>query len=83
MVAPLPILRTLDDCIDYTKTVSQFWPQFLELPKEILRVFPDKDALILTYMGTNPLMFGLAFALFLGAIFTVAAEINQIGRAHV
>jgi len=77
MGAPLPILRSLDDCIDYQKTVAQFWPHFLELPKEVLNVLPDVNGLVLLYMGTNPLMFGLAFALFLGVIFTVAAEINK------
>lgn len=76
-MASLPIVKTLDDCIDFSKTVSPYWPHLLSLPTEIARVLPAYNQLIYTYTSTNPLMTGLAFALFLGLLFSIAGEINK------
>lgn len=73
----LPVVKSLDDCIDYGKTVSAYWPHLFNLPAEVARVLPAYNQLVYTYTDTNPLMFGLGFALFLGLLFSVAAEINR------
>lgn len=73
----LPILQTLDECSDFSKTVEPFIPQLYELPQRLLRAFSGREGLVDLYLDTNPLISGFAFSVFLGAVFLVAAEINR------
>ncbi|OTB08359.1 hypothetical protein M426DRAFT_316983 [Hypoxylon sp. CI-4A] len=73
----LPWVKTLEDCADYTQVVEPFIPQLLELPSKLVDVVSSHDSLIELYKTTNPLVSGLAFAIFLGGIFLIVSEINR------
>ena len=73
----LPVLKTLEDCSDFSKTVEPFIPQLLELPRNIVANFRHADALYWLYVGTNPLISATAISIALGAVFLVAAEVNR------
>lgn len=74
----LPLLKTLEDCSDFGKTIQPFLPQLYELPQKLLSTVQQPGgSLTHLYLETNPAISGLAISLFLGAIFFVVAEINQ------
>lgn len=73
----LPILKTLEDCSDYSKTIEPFLPQLYELPDRVFATFQQGKGLTELYLETNPAISGLAISIFLGAVFLVVAEINQ------
>jgi hypothetical protein len=81
----LPALHALNECSDFSKTVEPFIPQLYGLPGKLAEVIAKREGLLELYVGTNPLIFGFALSIFLGAVFLVVAEINrnysQVDRA--
>ncbi|KAI9904991.1 hypothetical protein N3K66_001520 [Trichothecium roseum] len=73
----LPVVKSLQDCGDYTKTVEPFIPQLYELPYRVLDSIGSLDSLKHIYIETNPLVTGLDVSIFLGFIFLVVSEINR------
>ena len=73
----LPVLKSLADCTDFTKTVSPYLPQLSHLPEQILQSISDPHALKQLYLSTNPLISAFAFSLFLFPVFLIASEINK------
>lgn len=77
MTSPLPALKALEDCADFSKTVEPFIPQLYALPGKLLDVAAGRQGLVQVYVETNPLITGFAISLVLGAVFLVAAEVNR------
>ncbi|KAI8634729.1 DUF1295-domain-containing protein [Xylariaceae sp. FL1651] len=73
----IPILKSLEDCADYSKTIEPFLPQLYELPSRILDTISNRESLLQLYTNTNPLISGFAFSVFLGGIFLIASEVNR------
>lgn len=73
----LPVIKTLQDCADFTKTVEPYIPQLYTLPNHIFTSITDAAALKHLYISTNPLITGFAFSLFLIPIFLVVSEVNR------
>ncbi|KAI2626568.1 DUF1295-domain-containing protein [Hypoxylon sp. NC1633] len=73
----LPWAKTLEDCAEYSQVVEPYLPQLYELPQKLVDVVSSRDSLVELYKNTNPLMSGLGFSIFLGAVFLVVSEINR------
>ncbi|KAG9972254.1 hypothetical protein KCU78_g23403, partial [Aureobasidium melanogenum] len=73
----LPLVKTLADTVDFSKTVLPFIDQLYALPQQILQAGADTQALKHLYLSTNPLISGLAFALAITPIFLVVSEVNK------
>ncbi|KAH8894773.1 DUF1295-domain-containing protein [Thozetella sp. PMI_491] len=73
----IPTLKTLEDCASYNLTVEPYLPQLYELPQKLVDVISNRGSLLDLYVNTNPLIFGFAVSIFLGAVFLVAAEVNR------
>lgn len=75
--AALPLVASLEDCADYSKTVAPFMPQLYELPSRIAAHITDVQGLQSVYAQTNPLITALAFALFMTPVVLTVSEINK------
>lgn len=73
----LPVIKSLADCANFSKTVVPFIPQLYELPPRIFDSISDPNALKYIYLSTNPLLSAFAFCLFTVPIFIIAAEVNR------
>ena len=73
----LPIIRSIPDYTDYTKTILPYISQLYDLPQQIFDNITNFQALKVLYVSTNPLIFAFAFSLFLFPIFLVISEINR------
>lgn len=75
----LPVIKSLVDCIDLSKTVLPFVPQLYDLPQRIFdsTISLDPSALKYIYLSTNPLISASAFCLFTVPIFIIVAEVNK------
>lgn len=73
----LPVVKSLADSVDFTKSVSPYIPQLYDLPQQILQSISDPHALKHVYLSTNPLISAFAFSLFLSPVFLIASEINK------
>lgn len=73
----LPILISLEDCGDYSKTVEPFIPQLYALPNKVLENINSADGLIQLYKDANPLVTGFAASVFLSFVFLVISEIHR------
>lgn len=73
----VPLLTTLPECADFSKTVAPYIPQLYELPQQVLAHYNDLAALKHIYVSTNPLVTAVAFSLVLSAITFVVSEINK------
>ena len=73
----LPTVKSLADCVDFERTVTAFTPQLRDVPHQILRSAQGSRSLLDLYTSTNPLISGLGFSIFLGAVFLVVSEINR------
>ncbi|KAL2752509.1 hypothetical protein ACRALDRAFT_2044308 [Sodiomyces alcalophilus JCM 7366] len=84
-LSALPPLEKLEECADFSKTVSPFLPQLYDLPHKILENITSPQGLLRVYIETNPLIFGFGVSIFLSVVFLVAAEWNrnwsQVDRA--
>ena len=75
--AALPLVKTLQDCADFSKTVQPYLPQLYDLPHAIATHITDVQALQHVYATTNPLMTAIAFALFASPVVLLVAEVNR------
>ena len=73
----LPLIRSITDCTDYSKTILPYTSQLYDLPQQIFDNITNLQALKVLYVSTNPLIFAFAFSLFLFPIFLVISEINR------
>jgi|SRR5690242_170144 len=73
----IPLLKELPECADLEKTVLPYLPQLYDLPSRIIESINDRQALLHVYASTNPLILGLAFALFMTPIVLVVSEFNR------
>ncbi|KAH7162384.1 hypothetical protein B0J13DRAFT_9144 [Dactylonectria estremocensis] len=73
----IPLLKSIEDCGDFSKTVEPFLPQLYALPNQILENIASPAALSQLYIDTNPLISAFAASLVLGFIFLVVSEINR------
>ncbi|KAK8055467.1 Protein of unknown function (DUF1295) [Apiospora rasikravindrae] len=73
----VPLLQTLEECADYSKTVEPYLLQLYELPARLAQSATNSDALLGIYKSTNPLVSGFAFSIFLGSIFLAVSEFNR------
>ncbi|KAH7371637.1 hypothetical protein BKA66DRAFT_469164 [Pyrenochaeta sp. MPI-SDFR-AT-0127] len=75
--AALPLIKSLEECADFTKTVQPFLPQLYDLPYKVAAHIADWQALQTIYATTNPLMTALAFALFATPVVLTVSELNR------
>lgn len=73
----LPVIRSIVDCTDFSKTVSPYIGQLYDLPQQLFENITNLQALKVLYVSTNPLISAFAFSLFLFPIFLVVSEINR------
>jgi steroid 5-alpha reductase family enzyme len=73
----LPLVKTLPECADFSKTVRPFLPQLYDLPYKIIERINDFEALQHLYVSTNPLVTSFAFAMLVSVIVFVVSEINR------
>lgn len=73
----LPLVKTLEECADYYKTVEPFIPQLSDLPYKIAAHITDVEELRNIYTTTNPLITALAFSLFMSFFVLTASELNK------
>ncbi|KAF2125691.1 DUF1295-domain-containing protein [Dothidotthia symphoricarpi CBS 119687] len=73
----LPLVKTLPESADFSKTVQPYLPQLYDLPYKVFDSLNNWEVLQHVYLSTNPLMTALAFAIFLTPIVFVVAEINR------
>lgn len=73
----LPLLKSVEECGEYSKAVEPFIDQLYELPHRIYDNIGSLDGLKQTYIETNPLMSGLGASIFLGGVFLIVSEINR------
>lgn len=73
----LPVIKSIADCADFSKTVSPYIGQLYDLPQQIFDNITNLQALKVLYVSTNPLISAFAFSLFLFPIFLVVSEINR------
>jgi hypothetical protein len=70
----LPVVHTLTDCADFSKTVAPFIPQLRSLLQQPVEAWADPQHL---YLSTNPLITAFSFSLFLFPLFWIVSEVNQ------
>jgi steroid 5-alpha reductase family enzyme len=76
--AALPLVRTLPECADFSKTVQPFLPQLYELPHKVAAHMTDLQALQDIYLTTNPLITALGIAtFFLTPAVLAVSELNK------
>ena len=73
----LPVIKSIVDCTDFSKTVSPYIGQLYDLPQQLFDNITNLQALKVLYVATNPLISAFAFSLFLFPIFLVVSEINR------
>lgn len=73
----LPVIKTVEDTVDFYKTVVPYLPQLYDLPQQLLQSYNNPTELKNLYIATNPLISGFAFSLFLTPLFLVISEINK------
>ena len=73
----LPVVRSLADCADASKTVLPYLTQLYDLPEQIYQNINNLQALKILYISTNPLITALSLSLFLAPIFLIVSEVNK------
>ncbi|KAF4121178.1 Protein of unknown function (DUF1295) [Geosmithia morbida] len=73
----LPVLKSVKECGDYSKTVEPFIPQLYDLPYRVLDNVGSIDGLLSVYTDTNPLITAFGASVVLSSIFLVVSEINR------
>jgi hypothetical protein len=58
----LPVIKTVSDCADFSKTVLPYVSQLNELPQQIFQSITNLQALKVLYVSTNPLITAFAFS---------------------
>jgi len=73
----LPVVKSLEACIDFSTTVLPYIGQLYDLPQQIIQSYNNPTELYNIYLATNPLISAFAFSLFLAPLFLVVSEINK------
>lgn len=73
----LPIITSLSDCANFSKTVEPYLPQLYAFPSNFLAAVGDSDALKHLYLSTNPIISGLVFSISTFPIFFIVSEVNK------
>ena len=73
----LPVIVSVADCTDFTRTVLPYGSQLCDLPYQVFQNITNAQALKVLYVSTNPLISAFAFSLFLAPIFLMISEINK------
>ena len=76
-IEALPVVKTIQDCADYTKVVEPFLTSQLHVSDGFLTKISSSNYLLHLYLSTNPFVTGLAIALLLIPVFLVVSEVNQ------
>lgn len=73
----LPLVKSMVDCTDFSKTVTPFIDQLYALPQHLLDTGFATDGLKELYATTNPLISAFAFSMALAPIFLIVSEVNK------
>jgi hypothetical protein len=73
----LPLIKSLADCTDFSKTVLPFVGQLYDLPGQLLQSWNNPIELKILYMATNPMVSAFAFSLVVAAVVLVVSEFNR------
>lgn len=73
----LPVVKSLIECSDFSKTVQPYLPQLYDLPKHLIESWSNLEELKTIYLATNPMITAFAFSLFLFPVFLIISEINR------
>ena len=73
----LPVVHSLVDCIDFSRTVEPFVPQLWPLSQQLLQACTELQRIKDFYMSTNPLISAFALSLFLFPVFLLISELNK------
>ncbi|EFY98896.1 DUF1295 domain protein [Metarhizium robertsii] len=76
-LAALPVLQSIEDCSDFSKTVEPFVDQFFALPARLVASIGSIENLQRLYVETNPLITGFAASIFLAGVFLIVSEVNR------
>ncbi|KHN99602.1 DUF1295 domain-containing protein [Metarhizium album ARSEF 1941] len=76
-LAALPVLQSIEDCSDFSKTVEPFLDQFFALPERLLASLGSIENLQRLYVETNPLITGFAASIFFAGVFLIVSEVNR------
>ncbi|KAG5977526.1 hypothetical protein E4U55_006721 [Claviceps digitariae] len=76
-VGALPVLKSIEDCAHYSKTVEPFIDQLYQLPGRLVASAGSIEALQRLYVETNPLITGFSASLFVAGVCLVVSEINR------
>ena len=73
----LPVIKSIADCTDFSKTVLPYIGQLYDLPQQVFDNITNVQALKVLYVSTNPLISAFAFSLLIFPIFLMVSEINR------
>ncbi|KAF2114448.1 hypothetical protein BDV96DRAFT_613151 [Lophiotrema nucula] len=73
----IPVIKSLSDTADFSKTVQPYLPQLYALPQQIFERINDAQGLKELYISTNPVIGSLGFALALAPVVLLVAEVNK------
>ncbi|KAH6897253.1 hypothetical protein B0T10DRAFT_506833 [Thelonectria olida] len=73
----VPLLKSIRDSGDFSKSVEPYIPQLYALPRQILANIANPSGLGQLYVDTNPLISAFGLSVAFGAIFLVVSEINR------
>lgn len=73
----VPLLKSIQDCGDFSKSVEPFIPQLYALPGQILANLASPSGLKQLYVDTNPLVSAFGLSLVVGAVCLVVSEVNR------
>jgi hypothetical protein len=76
-LAALPVLKSIEDCSDFSKIVEPFIDQFYALPERLVASIGSVEALQRLYVETNPLVTGFAASIALAGVFLIVSEVNR------
>lgn len=75
--AAIPAIKSVQECANYTLTISPYLDQIQYLPSSIFQHITNLTALRHLYITTNPVITGFVTSLVLSPPFLAAAESNQ------
>ena len=76
-IMALPVIKSIADCTDFSKTVLPYIGQLYDLPQQVFDNITNVQALKVLYVSTNPLISAFAFSLFLFPVFLLVSEVNR------
>jgi steroid 5-alpha reductase family enzyme len=73
----LPLITSIADCADFSKTVEAYIPQLYTFPNAFANAIGDANALKHLYLTTNPMISSTVFSIATFPIFFIVSEINK------